>query len=395
MPLSPTTAAHGIPPRRPDGETAPVPPPPDQPRPITEADDAVPMGLRIAAAWTWRILLVAAGVVTLLYLLAKLHFVVVPLVVALLLSALLQPTVGWLRAHGVPRSLAAAVVLIGGILVVSGTLTGVISAFVNGFPDLSRNVEQGIGQIQQWLQDGPLHVSDRQLNDGLNAATKWLQENRESLTSGALSTATTATRVLADFFLVLFATFFLMRDGRGIFNFLVSLTPVEARDPLTDAGNASWTTLVAYVRATVLVAFIDAVGIGIAVAVLRVPLAFPLAALVFLGAFIPIVGATLSGAVAVLVALVTRGWLVALLVLAAVLVIQQIEGHILQPLIMGRAVALHPLAVIVGIGTGVVVAGIVGALIAVPLVAVLNTAVRRLAAGRRVVLEQGQPPPGG
>jgi putative heme transporter len=154
--------------------------------------------------------------------------------------------------------------------------------------------------------------------------------------------------------------------------------PAAAREPMARAGQQSWLTLVAYVKATVLVAFIDAVGIGLALLILRVPFALPLAALVFLSSFIPIVGATVSGAVAVLVALVTRGPLVALLVLIAVVLVQQLEGHVLQPLIMGRAVSIHPLAVIVAIATGVVLAGIIGALVAVPVVAVLNTGIRHL-----------------
>jgi predicted PurR-regulated permease PerM len=170
----------------------------------------------------------------------------------------------------------------------------------------------------------------------------------------------------------------------------VSLLPTAGREPLGSAGEQSWHTLVAYVRATVLVAFIDALGIGIGLVILRIDLAFPLAALVFLGAFIPIVGATLSGTVAVLVALVTNGPVSALLVIAVVIGVQQLEGHVLQPVIMGRAVAIHPLAVIVAIATGVVLAGIIGALVAVPIVAVLNTAVRHLAARR---MDEPEPPP--
>ena len=179
---------------------------------------------------------------------------------------------------------------------------------------------------------------------------------------------------------MLFATFFFLRDGNRIWRFLVRLLPVAARWKVDDAGRASWATLGAYVRATVLVAFIDAVGIGIFLVVFDVPFAFPLAALVFLGAFIPIVGAFLSGVVAVLVALVDSGPVTALIILGVVIGVQQVEGHLLQPLIMGRAVAIHPLAVIIGIAAGVVLAGITGALVAVPLIAVLNTAVRRLAA---------------
>jgi predicted PurR-regulated permease PerM len=153
------------------------------------------------------------------------------------------------------------------------------------------------------------------------------------------------------------------------------------------AGEQSWLTLVAYVKATVIVAFIDAAGIGLALLILRVPFALPLAALVFLSSFIPIIGATLSGVVAVLVALVTRGPLVALVALIAVVLVQQLEGHVLQPLIMGRAVAIHPLAVIVAIATGVVLAGIIGALVAVPIVAVLNTGIRHL------IYRRAEPPP--
>ena len=213
------------------------------------------------------------------------------------------------------------------------------------------------------------------------------------MTAGALNTAGTLFEILAGLLLVLFATFFFLRDGRRISRFLIGLLPEPARDKIGSAADMSWSTLVSYVRATVLVAFIDAVGIGIAIAVLRVPFALPLAALVFLAAFIPIVGATVSGAVAVLVALVFRNPAVALILLGAVIGVQQLEGHVLQPLIMGRAVAIHPLAVIMAIATGVVLAGIVGGLIAVPMVAVLNTGIRHLAALRRAELTGGPPEP--
>jgi len=209
-----------------------------------------------------------------------------------------------------------------------------------------------------------------------------VNDNTSSLTSTGISTATTVFELLTGLLLVLFSTFFFLRDGRKIWRFIVRLFPVNARWSLADAGDASWATLGAYVRATVLVAFIDALGIGLALLILRVPFPFPLAALVFLGAFIPIVGASVSGAVAVLVALVDKGWVIALILLGAVILIQQLEGHVLQPLIMGRAVAIHPLAVIIGIASGVVLAGIIGALVALPLIAVLNTGVRRLARRR-------------
>ncbi|MGW4466940.1 AI-2E family transporter [Micromonospora sp. NPDC004704] len=343
-------------------------------------DDAdVPRALRIAGAWSWRLLAIGLVTYALLRVIGTIRIVIIPLIIALLLSALLAPAVGWLLRARFPRSLATALVLVGGLAAVVGTLTRVVTEFVGGVPELSKNASEGIRQIQDWLRTGPLHLSDNQLNSYIDEAQKWIDENTQALTSGALSTATTLFELLTGALLVLFATFFFLRDGGRIWRFMVRLLPVNARWRIDDAGRASWATLVAYVRATVLVAFIDAVGIGIFLVIFDVPFAFPLAALVFLGAFIPIVGATLSGAVAVLVALVDSGPVTAAIILGVVIGVQQIEGHILQPLIMGRAVAIHPLAVIVGIAAGVVLAGIVGALVAVPLIAVLNTAVRRLA----------------
>jgi predicted PurR-regulated permease PerM len=351
-------------------------------------DEDVPRGLRVAAAWSWRLLILAAAAAVLLWLVGRLKDVLIPLSIALLLSALLAPWVGWLRRRArMPRSLAVALVLVGGIAVVGGVLTLVVTQFVNSFPDLAENATKGIRTIQDSLRNGPFKLSNDQLTGIAEQLQNWLNTHRDLLTSGALTTATTALDVFASAVLVLFATFFLLRDGRRIWRFLVSLLPTGARPALATAGEASWVTLVSYVRATILVAFIDAVGIGLALLILQIPLAFPLTALVFLGAFIPIIGAAVSGTVAVLVALVTAGWVKALLVLAAVILVQQVEGHVLQPFIMGRAVAIHPLAVIVAITTGLILAGIMGALVAVPLVAVVNTGIRRL------VHHRNEPPP--
>ncbi|MEN3307243.1 MAG: putative heme transporter [Micromonosporaceae bacterium] len=359
---------------------------------VTSRDDEdVPRALRIAAAWSWRLLIIAAAAVAVLWVIGRLKHVVIPVAIALLLAALLSPAVRFLRDRvGLHRSLSTALVMIGGLAVIAGTLTLVITQFVNSWDELSVKSESGIHKIQDWLKRGPAHLSDKQLNSMLDGVQNWLKTHQSTLTTGAVSTATTTLSVLASIFLIFFITFFFLRDGHRIWRFLVSLLPTAGREPLGSAGEQSWHTLVAYVRATVLVAFIDALGIGIGLVILRIDLAFPLAALVFLGAFIPIVGATLSGTVAVLVALVTNGPVSALLVIAVVIGVQQLEGHVLQPVIMGRAVAIHPLAVIVAIATGVVLAGIIGALVAVPIVAVLNTAVRHLAARR---LDEPEPPP--
>lgn len=343
-------------------------------------DEDVPHGLRMAAAWAWRILVLALAAAVAFWVIGRLKTVLIPVSIALLLTALLSPMAHGLRRWiRLPRSLSAAVVLIGGLAAVVGTLTLVVTQFVDGFPNLTDKASVGLNRIQDWLKQGPAHLTGQQLDGTLSAAQRWLQDNRGTLTSSAFNTAAATVEVLASTFLVLFATFFFLRDGARIWNFLLRFFPAEARQPLAVAGSAAWTTLVAYVRATVLVAFIDALGIGLALVVLRVDFAFPLAALVFLAAFVPIVGATVSGAVAVLVALVTQGPWAALAILIAVIVVQQVEGHVLQPLIMGRAVAVHPLAVILAIATGIVLGGIIGALVAVPVVAVLNTGVRRLA----------------
>lgn len=347
----------------------------------TSRDDAeVPHALRIAAAWSWRLIVVGLVAWALLRIVGTIRIVIIPVTVALLLSALLAPAVGWLLRARFPKSLATGVVLVGGLAAVIGTLTLVVNEFIRGVPELSDKSSQGVRQIQNWLKTGPLHLSDSQLNRYIDEAQGWINGNTSKVTSGALSTAATLAEVLTGTVLVLFATFFFLRDGKQIWRFLVRLLPVAARWKVDDAGRASWATLGAYVRATVLVAFIDAVGIGIFLVIFHIPFAFPLAALVFLGAFIPIVGAALSGVVAVLVALVDSGPVTALIILGVVIGVQQVEGHVLQPLIMGRAVAIHPLAVIIGIAAGVVLAGIAGALVAVPLIAVLNTAIRRLAA---------------
>jgi predicted PurR-regulated permease PerM len=359
---------------------------------VTHRDDLdVPRGLRVAAAWTWRVLLLVGATWVVLWLIAKLSVVVIPVTIALLLSALLSPLVGMLLRLGVPRSLATALVLVAGIAAVAGTLTIVVNQFVDGAPDLADKAAAGIQQLQEALKNGPLHLSEQQIEDFNDGVGEWLTSNQTSLTSGAIATASTVGHVITGLFLVLFTTFFFLRDGRRIARFLFGLLPRTVRLQMLDAADASWATLVSYVRATVLVAFIDALGIGLAMVILDIPFSFALAALVFLGAFIPIVGATVSGAVAVLVAFVDQGLVVALILLGAVIAVQQLEGHVLQPIIMGRAVAIHPLAVIVAIAAGIVLAGIPGALVAVPVVAVLNTGIRHLAA-QRLAQEQGIDP---
>jgi predicted PurR-regulated permease PerM len=338
----------------------------------------VPYPLQVAAAVCWRVLVLAGAIYVLITVISTLRIVVIPVAIGLLLAALLGPLVSLLTRHRVPRALATVIALISGLAVLGGLLTFVVEAFIAGLPDLQTQVGKSITTIQNWLVNGPMHMSRTQLQDLITRATNALRENQSTITSGALSTAASVGEFLTGFLLAMFTTIFFLYDGRRIWRFFTKAVPASARGRVRVAGERSFASLVGYVRAVVIVAVVDAVGIGIGLWVVGTPLVIPLAALVFLAAFIPTVGAVLSGVVAVLITLVTNGFISAVIVLGVVIAVQQLEGHVLQPLLLGRAVQLHPLAVVLSVACGLVVAGIPGALLAVPLVAVLNAAVKSL-----------------
>lgn len=343
------------------------------------ADQAVSPLVRKAAAWAWRLLVLGVALLALLWVASKLMLIVVPVALASLLAAMLLPAVDLVQRR-VPRGWAVAVVMLGAIAVVGGILSFVVSQFVSGAPGLVEQVTRSVDGLRTWLIEGPVHLSREQIDQAGDAVIKALQENQAKVTSGALSTAGTVTEIVTGAVLVLFTLIFLLHGGRGIFAFVTSIFPVTVRDRVRDAGRAGFRTLTGYVRATCLVALVDAVGIGAGLAIMGVPLALPLASLVFLGAFVPLIGAVFAGGVAVIVALIAKGWVYALITLGLILAVQQLESHVLQPLVMGRAVAVHPLAVVLAIAGGGVLAGIVGALLAVPVMAVLNSAIRVLVA---------------
>jgi predicted PurR-regulated permease PerM len=355
-------------PRRPSERSRRAAPPPRQ-----GVEDGVPFGLRTAAAWSWRLIVVIAGFYVLLYAAAYIAVVVVPVIVALLLAALLQPGAAGLVRRGWPRSLAAFAMLLVGLAVVAGIITLVIERFNAGFADLADQVSEGIGQVQSLIVR-TFPITRGQLDDAVARLQETLVDNQDTLASGALTTAATVGEVFTGIVLALFTLFFFLKDGRSIWLWLVGLFPADSRAYLDEAARRSWRTLISYVRATVIVALVDAVGIGIGLAILGVPLVIPLAALVFLGAFIPIIGSFLAGSVAVLVALVSNGPITALIALAIVVAVMQLEGHVMQPLLLGRAVRVHPLAVVLAIAAGLLIGGIFGALIAVPTVACVNVA---------------------
>ena len=345
------------------------------------ADDAsVEPVVRKTAAWAWRLLVILAAAVALLWVVQKLEIIVVPVLVALLLSALLVPVVDWLDRHGMPRGGAVALVLLGGFSILGGILAFVILQFIDGLPGLTEQVTQSIESTRRWLIHGPAHLRSEQIDSAGNAAIESLHNNQSKLTSGALSTAATVTELVTAAVLVLFTLIFFLYGGRNIWQYVLGIIPSDVRDRVHEAGNAGYGSLIGYVRATFLVALTDAAGVGTGLAIMGIPLALPLASLVFLGAFIPLIGALISGLLAVVVALLAKGIVYALMTLGVLIAVNQIEAHLLQPLVMGRAVSIHPLAVVLAISTGGVLAGIVGALLAVPTVAFLNNAFQVLLA---------------
>jgi predicted PurR-regulated permease PerM len=329
--------------------------------------------MQVASAWAWRFVVLAAAAYLLLQVVGRIQVVIVPIAIAILISALLQPLAAMLAKRGMPPALATLSVLVGGLIGIGLLVWLVVSQFRSGWDDLSSQVSGGVDKIRDWLVTGPLGLSESEIDDYVQRAREAVSQNREALTSGAVGAAATAGHVLTGVLLAFFATIFLVKDGRRIWLWVVNLFPRGSRNRVDGAGLRGWHTLISYVRATLAVAFVDAVGIGIGAAVLGVPLALPLAVIVFLGSFVPIIGALLSGLIAVLVALVAKGPVTALILLLVVLLVQQIEGHILQPFLLGRAVKVHPLAVVLAIATGSLLAGIIGALVAVPIVAVANS----------------------
>ncbi|AYJ47936.1 AI-2E family transporter [Rhodococcus sp. P1Y] len=336
--------------------------------------------VRVGAEWTWRLLVIFAGFITFFFVVARLDTVVIPLGLALLASAMLVPIVDWMQRRGVPRAAAVVIVIIASIGVVAGIMTFVVEQFIEGLPQLGDQFTTSINDVQEWMADGPLHISQDQISQASDNLVKVIQDNQAAVTSGALTTATVIGEILTGAALTLFTLIFFLYGGDQIWEFVTRIAPTPARRRIRLAGSQGFGSLVGYVRATVAVAAADAIGIGAGLAILGVPLALPLASLVFIGAFVPIVGAFLTGFVAVFIALVTKGLLTALITLGIVVAVMQLEGHVLQPLLLGRAVRLHPLAVVLAITVGILLAGIVGGLLAVPIVAVLNTAIRSLLA---------------
>ncbi|GAA3651578.1 AI-2E family transporter [Microbacterium marinilacus] len=347
--------------------------------PAAPAESSVPPGLRIATAYSWRFLVVAAAAAVVVWLVIQFKLLVIPLLVAILLTALIWPGLSWLLRHRVPRWAAIIISLLATIAIVGGLVWLVVWQVTREFGGVRERVVGAVDSLRGFLVG--VGISEAEINGYLNQGVELLQQQAGSLWTGALAVGSTVGHLGAGLLLTLFALICILADGGGIWRWTVRLFPKQARTAVDAAARNGWRTVVNYARTQLLVATIDAVGIGVGAWALGVPLAIPIGVMVFLGSFVPLVGAIVTGAVAVFIALVYNGPIIAIAMLAVVLAVQQVESHILQPILMGSAVKVHPLAVVMVVAGGSMIAGIPGALFAVPLAAFVNVVAVTLASG--------------
>ncbi|QAY60314.1 AI-2E family transporter [Microbacterium protaetiae] len=338
-----------------------------------EHDSAVPHRVRAASEWSWRLLAIAAAAGVAIYLVITFHEIVVPLLVAVLVSALLSPLIRVLTSHGWPHWLAIMLGLIAVVVALGGLTLLIIWQVRAGLPALRTEWTAAYDRLREALRQPPLSISDTQLDGYLKSLGAWVQKDSSALVGGALEVGSAAGHVLTGALIALFATIFMLIDGRGIWSWIVRLFPKNGRPGMIRAGRAGWITLTSFVRVQILVALVNAVGIGLVAFFLGLPLAVPIAVIVLLASFIPVIGAIVSGIIAVAIALVFAGPLPAIIMLAGVLGVHLLEAHVMQPLLIGGAVKVHPIAVVVAVAAGTGIAGVPGALFAVPLVAVANS----------------------
>ena len=343
--------------------------------------EAPPSAMERATDWALRILIIGGAIALLVFVLAQLNFIVVPLLIAVLLAALASPLNVLLLKWKFPRWLATLTTLVTFISIVTTLVWLVVNEVIRGWEKVLGRLQVVYDDLANYLLNSPLEVSEAQLRTWFTELTGELEFTSAWVLNGALSFSSSIGAWLIGFGIALFALVFFIHDGQRIWQFVANLFPGEAKGAVLGAGIAGWGTLLNFVRVQVFVAAIDAVGIGLGAFFLGLPLVVAISVAVFLGGFVPFIGATVTGAFAVLVALVFEGPLVALIMLIIVIAVQQLESQVIQPLVMGKAVQLHPLAVVVGVAIGGYFAGIPGVLFAVPVVALGNVVVKYLASG--------------
>jgi predicted PurR-regulated permease PerM len=330
--------------------------------------------LRQAAAWSWCLLLTAAAIYLTFRLAVSLRLVILPFMAAMLFTALLQPFTARLHRTGMPKLAATWCAFLLALLVIAGAITLFANRVSADYPTLFSEVQRTTKQVQHSLAGPPFHLSSARLAQLGNDVVKFISQHKSQVAGTVLTGGKYALEFVTGLVLTLFISFFLLKDGPRIWAWVISGLRPEAKRRVGNAGDAAWRALVNYVRGTTAVAAIHALFLGLAFWLLGLPLLVPFIVLVFLAAFVPIIGILVVGGLAILVALATKGWVAALILLAVLLVENQIEGHLLQPLVVGRIVRLHPLAIIIVLAVGAIIAGIPGAIIAVPLTAVISYA---------------------
>lgn len=344
----------------------------------SDASQAVPFGVRLAAAWTWRLLLIGFGIYVLVRIFGRVELVAFSFVLALFFTAVLHPLEKALRRIPGPRSISALLALLIGLAVLVGIGIFVAWQISNHSGQLSDQVSDLVTKTRNYLRNGPFHLKSKDLDQIANNLTNALKANQGVLVSSAIETVRAVVEGLGALLLILLSTFFLLRDGEAIWKWTVGLTPQAAHERLNRAGHVGWHTLGGYMRGQVTIALFHGIAVMIILFILNVPLAAALGVLIFLGSFVPIIGLIVAGAFASAVALLEHGITAAIVVAIAITILVQLEAHLLQPLIMSRSVEVHPLAIALSVLTGTLLAGIVGALLAVPLVAFLNAVVHAL-----------------
>lgn len=347
-------------------------------REYTAEYNRVPGWLQAGAAWSWRLLLLAAALYLIARVIGVLYIVVVPCTAALLLTALLQPLTARLRRAGLPALAATWCTLLIAALVFGGIVFLVTNRVSADYPTLVDETRHTTTQVESWLSGPPFHIKSSNVQNALNNIPGYLSKHK-ALVEG---TVLTGGKIAAEFFgglvLMLFVMFFLIKDGERIWTWLIGALRTDTAERANRAGHAAWLAVVYYMRGTVAVAAIHALVIGVTLYIMGAPLVIPLAVLVFLAAFVPLVGLLVAGTLAILVTLAAKGWVAAVILLGVLIIEDQLEGHLLQPQVVGRVIRLHPLAIILSLAVGSVLAGIAGAVVAVPIVAVITRAVPEL-----------------
>jgi predicted PurR-regulated permease PerM len=326
--------------------------------------------------WGLRVVVIAAAAYIIGWGIGHVWMVLFPISMALIISTVLAPPAGWLRSKGWPAALAAAVIVVGFIAALVGTIAILTPQVANKSGELAENASDGLQKVRDWVTGEPLNLSEGQITAAISALQDKLQNSASAISSGVFSTISTATSIIINLVLILMLTFFIVKDGHKFLPWLNTLGGQRAGDHLTEVLSRVWNTLGGFIRTQSLVALIDAVIIGTGLAILGSPLAVPLAVITFFGGYIPIVGAFVSGALAVLVTLVTNDYKDALIALLIVVIVQQLEGNVLSPVLQGKTMNLHPGVVLMSVTAGGSMFGITGAFLAVPVAASVTEILR-------------------